>query len=664
MFPVTLRLPFGSPTSKVSPPASTLSSAPSETSTLREGPTPGEWPIASTGRSNGPPPRLSQLPSLSGDPFDARDDFPGVQVDLFSPWSVCTPSLTNDALDEVALSTPPLTPSPSSSFTTDISAAALHSAASSSHTASFTRSSIPTAVATAALARTCEQMRPLKPRTCVPTRTLRPALQALRYVLAHVRPRDLDNMSEIVRILNDALAVHLGSPSLTAQCCELLSTILSIRPDFVRSISLDLALTRARDVIGTHFSAEAQTVDAALKLIGTIVLALEASVPTKALHSTRSGVSKVLTIAVNDAHVLHWIVASLRQWRAVASVQTHALRAVAASTTVSKEIGLNFVMSHAIFNELIVSFTELSDDPRLIAHVCETLCVFLRRSAEFRRLSVAECVPQALLKHTKAHVTCPRVVAAATSALVIYTNDPEVLPTIINIRAVSFAIDTLCMLQAPCSSPRRSRQRTVGHSSIPRRHRTVNVQKHSDNCRKLGEPFAIAGSITHATANLLDLLIMFAKNSPASLSSLTSRRCVSASAAAITTCESDLCVVRAGLKLFCAFCGAEHTCLKYAGRSRSIASSVLGAKVEPAIPSHIPEMIIPIACSALYNHLKSADIIRLACLMLLNMCCRGFRRTILRKSPDLRNVVEQALQTFHDRDDVVIPAGALRMALL
>lgn len=686
MFPIrgiTLRLPFGSPLSKASPPGSTLSSAPSGASGSREGPAPNE--CSSVGASlpsqkfgqgitvakstppsaNDPPPRLTQLPSLSGDPFDASDDFPDAQAGPLSPWSVCTPSLAKIVLDEVALSTPPLTPSPSSSFTTDLSATALRSgASSSSHTASCTRFSIPTTVATAALARAFEQIRPSKPHACVPTRTLRPSLQTLLYVLAYVRPRDLDSMNEIVRILNDALAVHLGSPSLSTQCCELLSIILSIRPEFVHTVSLDLALTRARDVIATHFSTEARTVDAALKLVGTIVLALEVPVLSTRLRPAHSALSKVLTAALKNAHLLHWIVASLRQWRAVASVQTHALRAVAASVSVSKEIGLNFVMSHAIFHELVVSFAELGDDPRLIAHVCETLCVFLRRSAEFRRLSVVDRVPHALLKYTKAHVVCPRVAAAATSALAIYADDPEVLPVIVNIHAVPFAIDTLCMLQAPSPSPRRNLQRSVANSSTPRRQRAPGVQEHCNSGRKFEEPFAVAVSTTRAMVNLLDLLTSFVEKSPASLSSLTSRRCVNASAGAVATCESNLSVVRAGLQLICALCGAEHTCLKHARRSRSITSAMLGTKVEPTIPSHIPEMVIPIACTALHNHLKCADVVRLACLLLLNVCHRGFRRSVLRKSPDLLVIVEQSLQLLHDRDDVVIPAGALRMVLL
>lgn len=493
---------------------------------------------------------------------------------------------------------------------------------------------------------------------------MRPALQTLRYVLAHIRPRDLDNKTELILILNDALAVHLGSPSLSAQCCELLSTILTLRPDFVHAVSLDLALTRARDVIGTHFSTEAQTVDAALKLIGTIVLALAVPLPISKLRSVQSALPKKLTAALTNAHILHWVVVSLRQWRAVASVQTHALRALAASATVSREIKFNLVMSHAIFHELVVSLSELSEDPRLLAHVCETLCVFLNCSAEFRRLSVVDRVPHALLKHAKPHMDCPRVAAAVTSVFAIYAHDPEVLPIIMTIRVVPFVADALCTIQTSPSLPRRSRQRPAAYTPTHRRHRTSNVRERVNNDRKLEEPFATTTSAADAMSKLLELLAMLVRESPCSANSLTSRRCMNASVAITTAYESEIAIVRAGLQLFCALCGAEDAHLKQAGRSRAITSTVLGVKVEPAVPSHVPEMVISLACAALHSHLKSADVVRLACLVLLNVCHRGFRRSVLRKSPTLPSVVEQALQMFHDQDDIVIPAGALRMVLL
>lgn len=600
--------------------------------------------------TNGLAPSLRNLPSLSGDPFDASDDFHTECTDDLPLWSPCTPS-TIVTLDEIALSSPPLTPLSSLSNTTDTSFVRLHS--NSSSTPSSIRPRIPTAVAIAALTKTFEQLHSSKSRLCVPTHILRPALQTLRHVLAYVRASDLDNMTSIMRILTDALSIHIRSPSLSAQCCDLLATIMSIRPDFVHAISLNTIVIQARDVIAIHLSSEVRSVDAALSLIGTLALA------TNSVHSSRSLTafpsSTPLSCILQNAHVLHWIIAALRQWQCVTSVQTRVLRAIATLATVDVETGFNLVMNHAIFHELVTLLSRL-DDPVVIARTCETFCIFLKRSAEFRRLSVCDRVPHSIITHTKNHLACPRVSVAVASALSIYASDLETFPVLLGIAPVSFIVDTLCALRSPKASPRSVKH----HVPVSCTAHRVGTKRRNDF--NLSEPFSTTASITNGISIILDTLTTFARTSSTFRSSLMSRRFMNVSASAVFAHASDLSVVYSGLRLFGVLCAVEQMEKERYPRP-SLLPSVLCSKFEPIIPSYVFETSISHASLALCNHPSSVAVVRLSCLSLLTACHRGFRRIILRKSPNLLTNVEQVLQTLSDHDDAVIPAGALRVLL-
>lgn len=441
-------------------------------------PNPGHKGASAKHGTHPAPLLLDRIPSLSGDPFDAFDDF----ADLHSRHHAqMTPLMS------------PVTPASSQPFCATPSSTTI----SSVDTWTVRQQSINASPCTSINASPCTPVESLHAHI----QTLRSLSSARRMARAlknlHDMRRDIPGAAlvstDLIPSVCNALSAFVSSSAVCEQACRFLSEIAQRGPK-ARRIALGYsALQLANDAISNHFGLYPSTVQWALHAIGSLC-ANGSSMITHTLLSNRT---------------FHWILVSMRQWRDVPLIQTYAFRALSTAIQTDFENAFHLVLSHAFFHELNEALENFAHDPFLVADAFEILLLFICPSAEFRRLSFCEGVLEAVVEAFLPHAAVCRVAAAFARIVSVFCVDACSRVVVVRSGAVHALLCALEHVRVP--GPRHSIPKVVPHrigrlSAPSPRVGITDADCCEDECRSLSMPDAWARSPTSTTDVMVSVL--------------------------------------------------------------------------------------------------------------------------------------------------------------